>query len=214
MYGKLTKQNSILNLIKFSSIGYIYIYIYNYIRTLLASRSSLSLLRDNPPLGFLRVCLFFYFLISAIMVDDVTSILVNMKLTSREEEVIEILDEGRKEGMESYAHSLIGKFLTCRPFNRKAAIITLKRAWGLEEGVQMIEVGTILFQLKFQFEFEMNRVFKGGPWSFDNQVLMLIRWKVGITADNVKFESVSLWVQIWGTLFDLVSPTICKDSGK
>ena len=34
------------------------------------------------------------------MVDDVRSILVNMKLTSREEEVIEILDEGRKEGME------------------------------------------------------------------------------------------------------------------
>ena len=119
-----------------------------------------------------------------------------------------------KKGWKSYALSLIGKFLTCQPFNRKAAIIMLKRAWGLEEGVQMIEVGTILFQLKFQFEFEMNRVFKGGPWSFDNQVLMLIRWKVGITADNVKFESVSLWVQIWGTLFDLVSPTICKDSGK
>ena len=48
---------------------------------------------------------------------------------------------------------------------------------------------------------------------FDNQVLMLIRWKVGITADNVKFESVSLWVQIWGTLFDLVSPTIAKTVG-
>lgn len=118
-----------------------------------------------------------------------------------------------KKGWKSYALSLIGKFLTCQPFNRKAAIITLKRAWGLEEGVQMIEVGTILFQLKFQFEFEMNRVFKGGPWSFDNQVLMLIRWKVGITADNVKFESVSLWVQIWGTLFDLVSPTIAKTVG-
>ena len=70
-----------------------------------------------------------------------------------------------KKGWKSYALSLIGKFLTCQPFNRKAAIIMLKRAWGLEEGVQMIEVGTILFQLKFQFEFEMNRVFKGGPWS-------------------------------------------------
>lgn len=118
-----------------------------------------------------------------------------------------------KKGWKSYALSLIGKFLTCQSFNRKAAIIMLKRAWGLEEGVQMIEVRTILFQLKFQFEFEMNRVFKGGPWSFDNQVLMLIRWKVGITADNVKFESVSLWVQIWGTLFDLVSPTIAKTVG-
>ena len=49
-----------------------------------------------------------------------------MKLTSEEEEVIVIPEEGRKEGMESCALSLIGKFLTCRPFNRKAAITTLK----------------------------------------------------------------------------------------
>lgn len=74
-------------------------------------------------------------------------------------------------------------------------------------------MGTNLFQLKFQSEFEMNRVFKGGPWSFDNQVLILIRWNTGMTADNVKFDSVSLWVQIWGTPFDLVSPTIAEIVG-
>ena len=68
-----------------------------------------------------------------------------------------------KKGWKSYALSLIGKFLTCQPFNRKAAIITLKRAWGLEEGVQMIKVGTNLFQLKFQTEFEMDQVLKEGP---------------------------------------------------
>ena len=130
------------------------------------------------------------------MVDDVTSILEKMKLTLEEEEVIEISEEGRKEGMESYALSLIGKFLTCRLFNRKVAITTLKRAWDLEEGVQMIKVGTNLFQLKFQTEFEMDRVLKGGPWSFDNQVLLLICWKAGMMADNVRFDSVSLWVQI------------------
>ena len=124
------------------------------------------------------------------MADDVTSILERMKLTSEEEKVIEIPEEGRKEGMESCTLSLIGKFLTCWPFNRKAAITTLKRAWSLEEGVQMIEVGTNLFQLKFQTEFEMDQVIKGGPWSFDNQVLLLTRWKVGMTADNVRFDLV------------------------
>ena len=77
----------------------------------------------------------------------------------------------------------------------------------------MIEVGTNLFQLKFQSEFELNRVLKGGPWFFDNQVLMLIRWKTGMTANNVKFDSVSLWVQIWGTPFDLVSPKIAEIVG-
>ena len=39
-------------------------------------------------------------------------------------------------------------------------------------------------------EFEMDWVLKGGPWSFDNQVLLLTRWKVGMTADNVRFDLV------------------------
>lgn len=62
------------------------------------------------------------------MADDVTNILENMRLKAEEEEVIDIPDEGRREGLESCALSLIGKFLTCRPFNKKAALRTLKRA--------------------------------------------------------------------------------------
>ena len=77
----------------------------------------------------------------------------------------------------------------------------------------MIEVGTNLFLLKFQTKFEMDRVLKGGQWSFDNQVLLLTRWKAGMMADNVRFDSVALWVQIWGTLFDLVSPKIAEIVG-
>ena len=60
------------------------------------------------------------------------SILENMKLTTDEEEVISISDEGREAEIESCSQSLIGKFLTCRSFNKRAAQGTLKRAWGLE----------------------------------------------------------------------------------
>ena len=42
------------------------------------------------------------------MADDVINSLENMKLTTEEEEVIAISDEGRKEEIESYALSLIG----------------------------------------------------------------------------------------------------------
>ena len=62
------------------------------------------------------------------MADEVTNILGNMRLTTEEEETIEIPDGGRKEGVENCALSLIGKFLTCRPFNKQATIKTLKRA--------------------------------------------------------------------------------------
>ena len=69
------------------------------------------------------------------MADDVINSLENMKLTTKEEEAINISDEGRKLEIESCTISLIGKFLTCKPFNKNAAKNTLKRAWGLEDKV-------------------------------------------------------------------------------
>ena len=74
--------------------------------------------------------------------------------------------------------------------------MTLKKVCGLEDGVQVVEVESKLFQFKFRSEFELNRVYTGGLWSFDNQALLLTRWKLGMTAMKVKFDSVSLWVQI------------------
>lgn len=101
--------------------------------------------------------------------------LEKMTRTTREEEVISISDEGRKEEIVHYSQSLIGKFFTCKPFNKRAAQCTLKRVWGLENRVQVMEVGLNLFQFKFQSEFDMDRVLRSGPWNFDNQVLMLLR---------------------------------------
>ena len=92
------------------------------------------------------------------MADEVIHSLGKMKLTTDEEEVIEVSDEGRQEEIESCAQSLLGKFLTCRPFNKNAATNTVKKTWGLEVGVQILEVGSNLFQFKFQTEFEMERV--------------------------------------------------------
>ena len=92
------------------------------------------------------------------MADDVADSLGNMKLTSDEEEIIPIFDEGRVQAMESCSLSLIGKFLTCKTFNKRATKTTLRRAWGLENSLQIIEVGSNLFQFKFQIEFDMARI--------------------------------------------------------
>ena len=77
---------------------------------------------------------------------------------------------------------------------------------GDTDCMQILEVGSNFFQFKFQFDFDLNRVLKGGPWSFDNQLLMLKKWQKGMTASNVKLDCASLWIQIWGAPFDMVSP--------
>ena len=69
------------------------------------------------------------------MADDISKILEQMTLTLEEEEIITISDEGRREELESCTLSLIGKILTCKSFNKKAALGTLKKAWGLEDEV-------------------------------------------------------------------------------
>jgi len=79
------------------------------------------------------------------MADDVIDGLKNMKLTMDEEEVIGISDEGRLEAIESCNLSLIGKFLTCKSFNRRVAENILRRAWGLDDKLQILEVGLNLF---------------------------------------------------------------------
>lgn len=145
------------------------------------------------------------------MADDVFNRLENMKLTAEEEEVIPISNEGRREEIERCTQSLVGKFLTCKPFNKRAALNTLRKAWGLEEGVQIFEVDSNLFQFKFIAEFELERVLREGPWTFDNQVLVLHRWEVGMTARNVKFETVSMWVQIWGAPLDMICPQVAME---
>ena len=64
-----------------------------------------------------------------------------MKLMAEEEETIAISNEGRKEAIESCHLSLIGKFLMCKSYNKLAAKNTIRRAWGLNESMQILEVG-------------------------------------------------------------------------
>ena len=84
----------------------------------------------------------------------------------------------------------------------------------MTEELQIVEVGSNLFQFKFKSEFELERVFKGGPWTFDNQALMLRRWEPGMTATNVMFETIAMWIQIWDAPFDMISPIVAAEIGK
>ncbi|KAK7835681.1 uncharacterized protein CFP56_023287 [Quercus suber] len=147
------------------------------------------------------------------MADDVINSMENMKLTTEEEEVITISDEGRLQAIEDCNLSLMGKFLTCKPFNKRAAKSTMRRAWGLGDRVCIKEVGPNLFQFKFTSEFDLNRILRGGPWSFDNQLLMLIRWRKGMTVGNIRMETATLWVQIWGAPLDMFSSQVAKKVG-
>lgn len=59
----------------------------------------------------------------------------------------------------------------------------------------------------------MTRVLREGPWMFDIQLLMLKRWPKGMNAGKECMDLASLWVQIWGAPFDMVSPQVASEVG-
>ena len=98
-----------------------------------------------------------------LMANDVIHCLENMKLTADEEETIEIFDERRGAEIKSCTLSLIGKIFMCKLFNKKATKDTLRRAWGLDDKVQMVEVGSNLFQFKSTQSLIWNRFLMEDP---------------------------------------------------
>ena len=54
---------------------------------------------------------------------------------------------------------------------------------------------------------------KSGPWNFDNNLLLLCRWKKGLTSKNISFSSSPFWVQIWGLPFENMTEAIGKEIG-
>ena len=76
-----------------------------------------------------------------------------------------------------------------------------------------MEVGNNLLQFKFSSRCQLEWVEKSGPWNFDNNLLLLCRWKKGLTSKNISFSSSPFWVQIWGLPFENMTEAIWKDIG-
>lgn len=120
----------------------------------------------------------------------------------------------RKEILEECSLSLLGRFLSDKPVNFRAAKNLLRTVWRMGNDLKIVEVGEELFQFKFSLESQLKWVIENGPWCFDNHLLVLRRWEKGMTAMNVSFSRIQLWVQVWGLPFDLMNAEVGKVLGE
>ena len=91
--------------------------------------------------------------------------------------------------------------------------ITMKTVWKMGLDLWIVEVGNNVFQFKFGSVCQLEWVERSGPWSFDNNLLLLCRWWKGLTASNIVFTHAPFWVQIWGLPFEYMSEDAGKDIG-
>ena len=99
-----------------------------------------------------------------------------LKLTVEEGEEITIRSTQREKILEEWSLNLIGKFLGSQYYNQRAAKNLLRSVWKMGNDLKIVDVGEGLFQFKFSIESQMKWVLDNGPWSFENQLLVLRRW--------------------------------------
>lgn len=94
--------------------------------------------------------------------------------------------------------SLVGRFLTDKPIRTHIMRARLSGVWRPGKGVTIQEIEPGLFLFQFYHKLDYQRILNGGPWSFDNYMLVLSPLPVGMRPNMVQLNKISIWVQIHG----------------
>ncbi|XP_023881250.1 uncharacterized protein LOC111993660 [Quercus suber] len=147
------------------------------------------------------------------MDETVLNGLQKLKLTKEEGEEICITSTTQSNLLEECSLSLFGRLLSDHHQNSRALKNTLRTAWKLGSDLRIVDVGNRILQFKFNSRFQMEWVEKSGPWNFEDNFLLLCRWRAGLTSTNIDFTHSSFWVQVWGLPFEFMNEEVGKDIG-
>ena len=136
-----------------------------------------------------------------------------MQLTKEEEDSIQISNHNNNDLLEECHLSLFGKLLFDRKQNQQALKSTLRLVWRMGPNLRIVKVENDVLQFKFNSKHQMEWVEKNGPWNFDNNLLLLCRWRKGLTATNIIFSHSPFWAQVWGVTFELMTEDTGRDIG-
>ncbi|XP_074352886.1 uncharacterized protein At4g02000-like [Apium graveolens] len=115
---------------------------------------------------------------------------------------------------QDYNRCLVGRFLTNRKVNFMAMQDTLASIWRPVKGVFMEETDQPnIFLFKFFHDLDMQRVLNDGPWTFNQQVLLIKRLNVDEQLKDIKLSELYIWVQIYDVPLGFKSEYVLKSIG-
>ena len=131
------------------------------------------------------------------MAEELTEIMQKLALNSHEYSVTD-LDVGDVcIGRQECQTSLLGRIRGDKIANFTRVKNFVANVLGYPKDLKMTELGPNFFQFGIKGEETRERIVNGGPWIFDNQILVLSRWYEGIEDDPNAFRIAPLWVQMW-----------------
>lgn len=101
-----------------------------------------------------------------------------------------------KDGIDDLRLVLVGKLATNKPVKFNVLKDTLALVWRPGKGMAVDEVAPNLYVFRFFHEVDLKRIIEDGPWSFENNLLLLSRMKPNTTPHETPLYQAEFWVQI------------------
>ncbi|KAK2382050.1 hypothetical protein QL285_069606 [Trifolium repens] len=120
--------------------------------------------------------------------------LENLSLQEDEGFVFDV-EEGEEEVVD-FRWCLVGRYLGDRSIHVNSMKVTMADVWRPVKGVKIKEAITGLFLFQFAHALDMEAVLQGGPWAFNNQMLIMERVQLGVQIENIPLHHVDFWVQV------------------
>lgn len=110
-------------------------------------------------------------------------------------------------------YMLIGRFLTEKNINYNAMQNVMAGLWRPKEGMEVYDMGGMRYSFVFFHTLDMQKVLDGGPWSFEQAMLVLHQVKKGEDPLIVPLNQIDMWVQIYDIPRGFLSENILKSVG-
>ncbi|CAL1382044.1 unnamed protein product [Linum trigynum] len=98
---------------------------------------------------------------------------------------------------------LVGRLMAEKQPNLKSLKIALEKAWNLRKGFQITDLKDKLFAFQFLEEDDKNKVIFGGPWHYENNVIVFKECLQIQRPNPSDLHLIDLWAQIRGFLAEL-----------
>ncbi|KAI9116827.1 hypothetical protein K1719_012193 [Acacia pycnantha] len=91
---------------------------------------------------------------------------------------------------------LIGKILSAKIYSRGAMEAILRKAWNLQEGMDVVEINGNAFMFKFADDGEYSRILRGHLWSINGRLLNLMERAKYKSCEEFEFSRCLVWIQM------------------
>lgn len=135
-----------------------------------------------------------------------------LNIEDEENESFTFEGDGEEEN-NRYELCLIGRFLTKKNLNVRAMKSKMADVWKPTMGINIKEIEPVIFLFQFYHKEDLQWVVNGGPWSFDNVMLIVATIPNGEEPVKVPLWHLNIWIQIYDIPTGLMNETVGKQLG-